>query len=111
MNTRLLPLSDPSLQHNITAIIDADGQIFLENSYGLDPGLLSYNRVISQRQGGGETFFDYQDIIEDFGFDYETHERPSHQTIVTGPDGNSIRYLFNSFGNKLFEEKYARING
>ena len=104
-------LTDPALQHNIIAIIDANGQIFLENDYGLESGLLSYNRVTRQRQGNGETIFDYGDVVEDFNLPYEVYQRPAHQTIVTERTGYSVRYLFNSYGNKVLEEKFARING
>lgn len=103
--------SDPNLKHSLTAIIDADGQTYLENEFGTEPNLLSYRRVVRQRQGGGEASFDYADVIEDFQFTYESHERPAHQTIVTKRDGVQVRYLFNKFGNMIFSEAYARIGG
>lgn len=73
--------------------------------------LLSYNRIIRQRQGNGETFFEYEDIIENFDFSYEVHQQPVHQTIVNGRDGYPVRYLFNVFGNMIYMERYARVNG
>jgi RHS repeat-associated protein len=103
--------SDTNLQHNLISIIDADGRLYLENEYGSAPNLLSYGRVIRQRQGSGDIFFDYADVIEDFDFPYETHERPTHQTIVTERDGRQCRYLFNRLGNMIFKEEYARLNG
>ncbi|MGH9967107.1 MAG: DUF6531 domain-containing protein [Pyrinomonadaceae bacterium] len=103
--------SDINLQHNLISIIDADGQLYLENEYGSAPNLLSYGRVVRQRQGNGDIIFDYADVIEDFDFPYEIQERPTHQTIVTERDGRQARYLFNSLGNMLFKEEYARIDG
>jgi RHS repeat-associated protein len=104
-------VNDFDLQHNLTSIIDAAGQIYLENEYGLEVGLLNYNRVVRQRQGGGETLFEYQDVIEDFNFPYEAHECPAYQTVVTARNGQQIRYLFNYYGNVIFKEEYARFNG
>lgn len=104
-------VSDPCGQHNLTTIIDADGQIYLENKYGIEKNLLSYNRVVSQRQGNGDILFDYMDVIKSFDFPYQSNEKPTHQTIVTERDGGQVRYLFNQFGNMIFKEEYARING
>ncbi len=98
-------------QHNLLRIIDASGQIYLENEYGTEPNLLSFNRVIRQRQGSGETYLEYSDVIEDFSFPYPAHQRPAHQTIETTRTGHQIRYLFNRYGNMVFKEEYARING
>jgi RHS repeat-associated protein len=103
--------ADPGLQHALTAIFDANGRPYLENEYGASRGLLSYRRVIRQRQGGGDVLFDYADVIEDFNQPYQDHERPARQTIVTGRDGRQTRYLFNRFGNTLYKEEYAFIGG
>ena len=103
--------SDPILQHNLVAIIDANGRIYLENEYGTDRGLLSYNRVVRQRQGSGEMLFEYADIIETFDYPYRDHERPAYQTVVTDNDGWQTRYLFNKEGNTIFEETYGRVDG
>lgn len=106
-----ISLSDPHGQHNLTSIIDADGYIYLENEYGIEKSLLSYNRVIRQRQGSGDTLFDYADVVENFEFSYQSNEQPACQTIVTERDGMQARYLFNRYGNMIFKEVYARING
>ncbi|HET8774494.1 MAG TPA: RHS repeat-associated core domain-containing protein [Thermoanaerobaculia bacterium] len=103
--------SDPKLQHNLTSILDADGRLFLENEYGTERGLLSYCRVVGQRQGGGDVTFDYADVVEDFPFPYDATERPAHQTIVTERDGRQLRHLFNARGNLVFREEYARLSG
>lgn len=102
---------DPNLQHQLVSILDADGRLYLENEYGDVPGLVSHRRVVRQRQGGGEVLFDYEDVVEEFPFPYASHERPTHQTIVTERDGRQIRYLFNRFGHMLLRTEYARIGG
>jgi YD repeat-containing protein len=102
---------DPDGQHQLLAVLDADGRLYLENEYGDAPGLVSHRRVVRQRQGGGEVLFDYADMVEDFPFPYAPHERPTHQTIVTERDGRQTRYLFDRFGHMLFREEYARIGG
>ncbi|HTJ98363.1 MAG TPA: RHS repeat-associated core domain-containing protein [Bordetella sp.] len=103
--------ADAGLQHALTAIFDANGRPYLENEYGMQPGLVDYRRVIRQRQGGGDMLFDYADVIEDFNQPYDDHERPDRQTIVTERDGRQLRYLFNRFGNALYKEEYAVIGG
>lgn len=104
-------ISDFKAQHNLQSILDADGRMYIENVYGTEPGLLSFNRVICQRQGGGTTYFDYADVVEDFDSDYEVAERPACQTTVTDRDGLQSRYLFNRNGNMVFRETYARLDG
>jgi RHS repeat-associated protein len=98
-------------QHNLLCIIDASGQIYLENEYGTELNLLSFNRVVRQRQGCGEIYLEYEDVIEHFDFLYTAHQLPAHQTIETNRNGQQIRYLFNRYGNIVFREEYARING
>lgn len=98
-------------QHNLLSITDASGQIYLENEYGTEPNLLSFNRVIRQREGSGEIYLEYADVIENFEFPYTAHQTPSYQTIETNRSGQQIRYLFNRYGNMVFREEYARING
>jgi hypothetical protein len=39
---------------NITRVIDAKGQVVVENLYGTEPGDLSFNRVVRQYFMGGE---------------------------------------------------------
>ena len=99
------------LQHNLLTIFDAKGQLYLENEYGTDSGFLSFNRVIRQRQGNGVTFFDYEDVIEEFEFDYREKERPAHQTIMTHRNGHTTRHVYNKFGNLLFKEERVILQG
>jgi RHS repeat-associated protein len=99
------------LQHNLTRIIDSLGQMYLENEYGADPGRLNFNRVVRQRQGGGERFFEYEDVIEEFDFDYSDEKRPAHQTTMVERNGQPIHYIFNKFGNLLLREESILLGG
>jgi RHS repeat-associated protein len=99
------------LQHNLLRIIDASGQVYLENEYGTEKNLLSFNRIIRQQQGSGQIFLEYENISENFFFPYRAHEVPAFQTIETERTGQTVRYLFNRYGNMLFLEEYARIDG
>ena len=95
------------LQHNITKIIDPEGQLYLENEYGINKGNLNYNRVIKQRQGKGEAYLEYEDVISEFELDYDDMERPAHQTNMTERNGHLIHYVYNKFGNLILKEEYV----
>jgi RHS repeat-associated protein len=92
-------------QHNLTRIIDAAGQLYLENEYGESPGDINFNRVIRQRQGSGETTFEYEDVAPVFERDYTDAQRPTHQTTMMGRNGHLSHHVYNKFGNLLFEEE------
>ncbi|MEU6322774.1 RHS repeat-associated core domain-containing protein [Streptomyces sp. NPDC047009] len=104
-------VAPPDLAHHLTSILDADGRLYLENQYGTDVGLLSYRRVVAQRQGSGDVHFDYADVVEDFDMPYAEHERPQSQTVVTERDGQETRHLFNRQGNLLMQEEIGRVDG
>ncbi|MFC9246091.1 hypothetical protein ACFT7S_19415 [Streptomyces sp. NPDC057136] len=36
------------------------------HQFGLEAGLLSYRRLVTQRQGASQAHFDYADVVEDF---------------------------------------------
>lgn len=93
------------LQHNLTRIIDADGQLYLENEYGDSPGQRNFNRVVRQRQGGGESTFEYEAVIPAFEHDYSDAQRPAHQTILMERNGHTIRHVYNKFGNLLYKKE------
>ena len=100
------------LQHNLTQINDPAGQMYLENEYGSDVGTLNFNRVTRQRQGKGETYFEYQDIIQEFDQEYSDIDRPAYQTNVTERNGHLVHYVYNIFGNLLLrEEEVVLQNG
>lgn len=94
-----------NLQHNLTRIIDASGQIYLETEYGDSVGLNDFNRVTRQRQGGGEYRFEYEDIDEIFDVDYPDELRPTKKTILVERNGQAIAHVYNKFGNLLRREQ------
>jgi RHS repeat-associated protein len=103
----------PPFQHNLTRIIDPAGQLYLENEYGTDPGRLTANRVVRQRQGGGEATFEYEDVVQEFEFThtYSEIERPAHQTLMVQRNGQPVHYVYNTFGNLLLREEYILQEG
>jgi RHS repeat-associated protein len=100
-----------ALQHNLERLIDPAGRTYVENEYGRDAGLLSFNRVVRQRQGGGEASFDYQDVVQEFDFDYRDMERPAHQTTLIERNGHPVHYVYNRFGNLLLQEEVVLQEG
>ena len=104
-------VAPPDLAHHLTSILDANGRLYLDNGYGTDVGLVSYRRVVAQRQGSGDVHFDYGDVVEDFDVPYAEHERPHCQTVVTERDGQQTRHLFNRQGNLLMQEEVGRVGG
>ena len=99
------------LQHNLIRIIDPADQMYLENEYGIQPGLLNFNRVVSQRQGGGRFFFEYQNVIQEFDYDYSDIDRPVHQTNFFNRNGHPVHFIYNKYGNLIFKEEYIFIKG
>ena len=103
--------SPTNAQHKLTRIVDPSGATYLANVYGTEPGTLAFNRVVAQRQGGGETLFDYSDVIQEFDVEYSDLERPGHETVVTNRNGHPVRHVFNRFGNLLLREEYVVVHG
>lgn len=99
------------LQHNLIRITDPAGQLYLENEYGTDPGLLNYNRVVRQRQGNGEYFFEYETVVSEFEYDYNDSEKPAIQVNQMMRNGHLIHSIYNKFGNLLFQEEYIQQEG
>jgi RHS repeat-associated protein len=103
--------SSRQLQHNLIRIVDPAGQVHLENEYGIDPLLVSFNRVTRQRQGGGEVRFEYSDVVQQFDFDYAEIERPAYETAVIERNGLVRRHVFNHLGNLLLREEEVLLDG
>jgi RHS repeat-associated protein len=99
------PSVSGALQHKLTRIIDAAGRLYLENEYDDAPGTASFGRVSRQRQGRGETLFEYADVEPAFERDYGERQRPTHETVVTERNGHRVRHVFNRFGNLLLKEE------
>ena len=100
-----------ALQHNLIRITDAGGQIYLENEYGIGSGLLEFNRVVRQRQGGGEYRFEYEDLVAELDFDYPDEQRPAHQTTLVERNGQTIHHVYNKSGNLLLREQCVLQSG
>jgi YD repeat-containing protein len=103
--------SSPPLAHNLLRIIDAAGQLVLENRYGENTGVLDFNRVVAQRRGDGETLFEYETVVSEFDHEYTDAERPTTQVNYTGRNGHPIHYVHNKFGNLLLKEEYVLEGG
>jgi YD repeat-containing protein len=58
-----------------------------------------------QRQGGGGAFFEYDDIVQQFEFNYNDAEQPAHQTTLTERNGHPVHYIYNKFGNLILREE------
>jgi YD repeat-containing protein len=86
--------------HNLVAIIDPQGNRYLENEYGATKGLLSFNRIVKQRNGQGEFLYEYRDLYSESSGEDEIG-RPRHKTIVTKRNNQIVEYIFNSHGNLL----------
>ena len=103
--------SGPPLQHNLLQIIDPAGQLYLENEYGLDPGYLNFNRVVRQRQGDGESFFEYEQVVDDFDFTYQESEKPAIQVNQVLRNGQLVHSIYNKSGNMLLREECVMQEG
>jgi RHS repeat-associated protein len=100
-----------TLLHNLRRVTDPSWRLFLENEYGETVGQPEYNRVVRQRQAGGETLFEYEDVDPVFEHEYSDAERPTTATTVTERDGHQVRHVFNRFGNELAREEYVHVAG
>jgi len=79
--------------------------LYLENEFGIQKGLLSYNRVVRQRQGGGEYHFEYEDVIPEQSWDYKPEEIPAHRTIFYERNGHPVEHIYNSLGNLIVKRE------
>ena len=74
-------------------------------------GLLSFNRVVRQRQGKGEHLFEYATVLKEFDYDYNDSERPAIQVNQVLRNGQIINFFYNMFGNLLFQQEYIWQKG
>ena len=82
----------------------------LENEYGVDPHRFRSIQY-RQRQGNGERYFEYEDVIQVFESNYDDDSRPAHQTTIVEINGHPIHYIFNKYGKLLFMEENTFRNG
>jgi RHS repeat-associated protein len=99
------------LQHNLIRVIDPEGQIYLENEYGSDAGLLTFNRVVRQRQGNGVTQFEYEEVVQEFDAAYSDAERPIRITRMVARNGHVTTNIYNNSGNLLRKEEVVLLGG
>jgi RHS repeat-associated protein len=93
------------LMHNLLRIIDPAGQLYLENEFGIQKGLVSYNRVIRQRQGNGEYYFEYTNIVPDLTWNYSPEEMPSFLTVFHERNNHTIEHIYNKHGNLIVKRE------
>lgn len=87
---------------NITRVIDARGQVIVENFYGTNSGELSFNRVVKQYFMGGEYLFNYSSIR--FIPPADEHINDAYlQVELYEPERPLKLYTFNFRGNLLDE--------
>jgi RHS repeat-associated protein len=93
------------LAHNLLRIYDPAGQLFLENEYGIQKGVLTYNRVVRQRQGNGEYQFEYEDVLPEGSWDYRPEEIPAHRTLFYQRNGHVVEHVYNRLGNLIVKRE------
>ena len=99
------------LAHALTRVVDAAGRSYVENEYGAEPGQLTLGRVVRQRQGHGETLFEYENVDPVVERDYDPSHRPTAQTIVTHRSGQRVHHIYNEFGNLLHRQEFVADGG
>ncbi len=97
-----------ALRHNLLQVYDTAQRLYLENEYGTDRGLLSFNRVVRQREGHGERSFEYEDISPTgvpAGLAALEETWPRHQTTMVQRNGHPVHHIYNGFGNLIGREE------
>jgi RHS repeat-associated protein len=88
----------PGLSDNLLALIDGRGREVLQVEYGEEPGLITYNRVVRQRDGG-ITRMDYTFIFEPHpDFLDEPLDSAVLRTEILGPTGALQTLDYNRLG-------------
>ena len=90
---------EPRLNHNLTMIMDPNGQIYLKNIYGIEG--LNKDRLIRQRFGDRKT--------EEMKVEYkilakkavQNVNKPVSQTVILDRNGNRHKYTHNYYGLRL----------
>jgi RHS repeat-associated protein len=101
------PWTRPELRHNIVRVEDAQGNVYLENTYEQDPAAWSYARVTEQLYGGFLYQFRYTQL--QFVPSNSVYMNiPSLRVEVMNPDYGLETYTFNYRGD-LLDRRY-RLN-
>jgi RHS repeat-associated protein len=99
------------LAHNLLRVIDPAGRVCIDNEYGTEPGTMGFNRVTRQRQGSGESVFDYEAVVNIFEHDYQEQDRPAIRVNTVDRKGQPARHVYNAFGNLLLKEQTILAGG
>jgi hypothetical protein len=89
------------LQHNLTEIINPNGESVLDSEYGHYPGTWEYNRVVRQRSLDGEYRYEYGPVNDSSIVDpaIDPINLPQTFTRIFYPNGHSVEHRFNAQGN------------
>ena len=105
------PWAPVNRQHRLTRVTDPKRRIHLEVAYGEGPGTLEDDRVVRQREAGGEYLFAYEDLLAEIGSASDGPEVAVRATTMIGRGGHEQRHLYNDAGNLLAMEEVAVIGG
>lgn len=98
------PLTLPELRHNIVRVEDAQGNVYLENTYEQDPASWSFARVTEQLYGGYLYQFRYTQL-QYVPANSVYVNIPALQVEVMNPDFGLETYTFNYRGD-LLDRRY-----
>lgn len=91
----------PALQHNLTRVIDENGDQVLENEFSGDPTSEDFGRVVRQYAEGSQTRFSAERIRAVPEIPEAVNIPATQVSVVEG--GNLIVYTFNYRGDRLDE--------
>lgn len=99
-----------ALAHLLRHVVDAAGRHYLETRYGMEPGQPDYNRVVYQREGGGDFWFRYEGVdgVEN-GLAVE--DRPAMRCWVKEKNGAQTLFVYNAWGALLWRQETDRGPG
>lgn len=105
-----LDASHPAMRHNITRVLDGNGDAIVSNSYGDDAGSWTWNRIVEQWQGDDRWCFSYRQVQWLAPLEEHLNEG-MWQTDVVEPDGALRVYTFNFRGDLLDERVRLLADG
>ena len=100
--------ADPRMRHTLTQIKDHDGNLALENTYGVTDE--TFNRVTRQTVGGTTYTYQYTYPNAAVSSDPKNRDIVSHRTTFVDGRGIAHGHDFNAWG-KLLEERVHPLPG
>jgi RHS repeat-associated protein len=97
--------------HDLTVIVDPNGEAYLENTYGSSEGTQAFGRVIRQRLGDGVYLFDWQQVLPDPDWTFSAADAPSSSVMVVQRNGQAITHVLNAAGNVLLSSEQILAGG